>query len=83
MSGPALWVMTCEAVYESHGNHNRTHEAVHELMNNKSITCLCNKSSCNWFVHGVKLMLQSNVQIWAFANCSHVWENFFAYLCIH
>ena len=49
--------MTCEAVYESHSNYNRTHEAVHELMNNNLLT------SCNWFMHGVNLISQSNVQM--------------------
>ena len=52
--------MSREVVYKPHSNYNTTHEAVDELMNK---TCLCNKSLCNWFVHRVKLMLQSNVQM--------------------
>ena len=53
--------MTHEGAREPHSSYNITHEVVHELMNN--ITCLCNKSSCNWFVHGVKFMLQNSVQM--------------------
>ena len=33
------------------------------FMNSRTITCLHNKSSCNLFVHGVKIMSRSNVQM--------------------
>ena len=55
----ASWVMTHELVCDPHSNYNTTHEAVHELMNNNLLTW----SLCNWFVHGIKLISWSDVQM--------------------